>query len=99
MKITLSPIRFDSELSLARAVSALIINGEVVDLAGYDAETAPHPSIIGQPELVDGEWHVTVLMPYGPPPADISPEALLAVTFPEPVVQAGDGSIHLPNFE
>ncbi|VDC33117.1 hypothetical protein [Pseudogemmobacter humi] len=91
MIITLSPIRADWPVPvLAVSGAVLEIDGQPVDLAGYDAGADPHPLIVGQPALIEGVWHVTVLLPHGPD----APEAL---RFPDPVGVSGDGRIRLPD--
>lgn len=95
MHITLSPIRMDAELVVAREGAALILNGEAVDLAGYDAAAAPNPWIVGQPEKVAGTWQVTLLLPHGPIPWPV-PEEAAAVTHPDLIAIGEDGPLLLP---
>ena len=89
MKLTFSPMRSDATLTASVAGDVLTLNGKPIDLTSYSADPeTPHDWIIGQPELVAGVWHVTLILPHG---ADASEEA----RFPEPMV-VGDGPVMLP---
>lgn len=63
MHITLTPQSAFATIDLSVAGSVLTIRGAPVDLATYDSED-PHPQILGVPQFLDGEWHVTVIRPY-----------------------------------
>lgn len=91
MHLTLSPIRMDAPLTLSAEGATLICNGQPIDLASYDPET-PSPWIVGQPELREGVWHVTLILPHGP---DAPQETL----FPEPILLEGDGPVPLPPYD
>lgn len=84
MQITFSPQVREGTLALEVAGSVLTVNGVAVDLARYDAGTAPNDWIVGQPvQTEDGTWQVTVLLPIGA-------GATAAARFPEAVtVEAG----------
>lgn len=83
MIINFSPIRMDRTLTAAVKGGTLILNGTEVDL-----EAPAHDWVLGA-EQVDGDWHVTLLLPHGP-------DADAAALFPEPVTVTGDGPVPLP---
>lgn len=95
MKITLSPQRRDDALTVYRTGDVLTINGEAIDLATYDAQTAPCAWIVGEPLKGPEGWSVTLLLPHGPIPWPAPAEAL-AVTEPAPIVLTQDGPVALP---
>lgn len=84
--------------SLERHGDTLIINGESYDLSVIpDGATLPNATeatgcefIRGDIERIDGELHVTVLLPHGPLP---QPQSVL---FPQPVPATQDGPIAIP---
>lgn len=87
MKITLSPTRKDTALSLRRDDDVLTINGMPLNLAKYtDGDSA---WIIGQPEQVKGVWQVMLVFPHGP-------DAPKEVLFPKPILADKNGDIRLP---
>lgn len=86
MKITLNPIRMDAQLSASVSGDVLNINGNAFDLSAY----SECEWIIGEPENIDGVWHVTVLLPHG---ADAPDET----RFPAPII-ATDGPVPLPPY-
>ncbi|WP_155947397.1 hypothetical protein [Pseudorhodobacter ferrugineus] len=88
MKITLSPTRMDSALSLRRDDDVLTINDVPLDLAKYkDGDSV---WVIGQPEQVKGVWQVMLVFPHGP-------DAPKTALFPKPVLAAKNGPILLPD--
>lgn len=89
MKITLTPVRMDTPLTLRRNGDVLTFNGAEVDLAAHDPETAPCDWIVGAPVPGPEGWEVTVILPHGP---EAPPETL----FPAPVLMTGDGEVPLP---
>lgn len=90
--ITLSPMRRDDALAVSVAGDVLVLNGEAIDLATYTADPeVPHDWIIGQPVQVEGEWHVTIVLPHGG-------EAPEATRFPEPITVTEDGPVQLPPY-
>lgn len=91
MHITLSPVLMDHRPAIVRKGSALLIDGQPIDLAAYDPET-PNPWIVGQPELREGVWHVTLILPHGP-------DAPQETRFPEPITVAQDGPVALPDYD
>ena len=91
MHITLSPVRMDQTLTVARTGTGLFLNGTPVDLPSYDMEAAPSPWIVGQPFEEAGVWHVTLILPHG---ADAPEET----RFAPPLLLAGDGPVALPAY-
>lgn len=85
-------------LSLEVQADILTINGVAYDLSAIpDGSTLPNASeatgceyIRGGIERIDGELHVTVLLPYDKMPQTQS------VLFPEPIHVTQDGPITLP---
>ena len=90
--ITLSPQRRDDRLHLEKQGTALVINGEVVDLATYDASNCVNGWIVGHPEATEDGWAVTVILPHGP-------SAPRATRFPAPIVASVDGPIEIPAYD
>lgn len=92
MHITLSPQFRTAPLILNRAGSVLTFDGLPTDLASYALdEMAPHDWIVGQPALVEGVWHVEIILPHG---ADAPEET----RFPAPLHLTADGPVTLPIF-
>ncbi|MFD0859933.1 hypothetical protein [Roseovarius aquimarinus] len=90
MRITFFPSRGDAPMSLSRLGGSLVIDGQEIALDSYVA--GAHERIIGQPELVDGEWHVDLVLPHGANAGD-------AALFPERLTLDGDGPVALPPFD
>ena len=91
MIITLSPIRMDASLTVARAGDTLTLNGVDIDVSTHiwNPEAEPHPWIIGQPVQVEGVWQVTLLLPHGR-------DAPQSVLWPAPITDPPDGPVALP---
>lgn len=95
MQISFSPQRRDGALTLSKAGDVLTINGDVVDLsaipdgADLPADAIDNEWIVGTVRRVDGDLHVTLLLPLG---ADVSQSA----RFPADIVDPQDGLIALP---
>ncbi len=95
MHITLAPIRSDSELTLARAGSALVINGVTYDFAPLPEGAILPRAAVDCPALADdvtrtgGVLQITLLLPHG---GSAPPETL----FPEPITVTSDGPVSLP---
>jgi hypothetical protein len=95
MILTLSPMRRDDALTLARAGEVLVVNGTPVDLGALsegeeiDAGLTGCPYLVGPIRREGGVLHLTVILPHGATP----PQETL---FPAPVTVAGDGPIPLP---
>lgn len=96
MRISFSPqSRYDT-LTLERTSPDRVrINGELFNfgpLAEGDtipAGEVPCEWIAGPVERIDGEIHLTLILPHGPNPSQ-------AVAFPEPIHVTQDGPITLP---
>lgn len=95
MQISFSPQRRDGALTLSKAGDVLTINGDVVDLsaipdgADLPADAIDNEWIVGTVGRIDGDLHVTLLLPLG---ADASQSA----RFPTDLVEPQDGLIALP---
>lgn len=96
MLISFSPQRRDETLTLERTASDRIrINGELFNfgpLAEGDAIPAgdvPCDWIVGPIERIDGEIHLTLILPHGPNPTE-------AQAYPQPITVTEDGPIDLP---
>jgi hypothetical protein len=95
MKITLSPVRMDSTLSVYKSGDTLILNGTNYDFSPLpDGATLPNEAIasehfIGPVERINGELHLTLCLPHGPNPSR-------SVAFPELIHVVADGPVELP---
>lgn len=95
MRIELSPQRRPGALEVSKSGDALTINGEVFDFsslpdgATIPAGEVPCDFIAGPVERIDGDIHLTLLLPHGPNPPE-------AVAFPVPIIDPPDGLISLP---
>lgn len=96
MRISFSPQRRDDALEVTRRGDVLTINGEVFDFSDIpDGETSSfnHASsswIVGPVERIEGELHLTLLLPHGAQPSE-------AVAFPSALVDPADGNLPIPN--
>lgn len=95
MRISFSPQRRDDALSVSKVGDALTINGTTFDFGALSeggtipAGAIPCEWVVGPVERIDGELHLTLILPHGPNPHH-------AVTHPQSVTVAGDGQINLP---
>lgn len=95
MKINLSPMRRDDEVSVSRVGAILTINGEDFDFTQIgDGDTLPasaiaSPWFTGQVDNVGGELELTLILPL---PANYSQ----AQAFPDPITVFVDGPVALP---
>lgn len=95
MKITLSPMRRDDSLNVIKDGDKLRINGELFsfislpDGATIPAGEVPCEWIVGPVERIDGDIHLTLILPHGPSPSE-------AVAFPAQIIDPPDGSLDLP---
>jgi hypothetical protein len=95
MHITLSPVRLDETLAASLVGDVLTLNGAAFDFgplpegATLPAETIDSEWIVGPVSRIDGELHLTLLLPHGPNPSQ-------DVAFPRPLVVMVDGEIDLP---
>jgi hypothetical protein len=97
MRISFSPQRRDDALVLEKSSGdRLRINGELFNfnpLADGDtipAGAVPCEWVVGPVERIDGEVHLTLILPHGPNPSQ-------AVAFPEPITVSEDGPIEVPH--
>ena len=95
MRISFSPMRCDDELTVIKSGDALTINGATYDFsplpdgATIPAGEIPCEWIVNDVERIDGEIHLTLILPHGPNPPE-------EVAFPEPIIVTEDGPITLP---
>lgn len=96
MFISFSPQRRDDVLTLEKTHGdRLRINGELFNFNPLeDGDTIPAGEIpcewiVGPVERIEGELHLTLILPHGPSPSR-------AVAFPEPITVTEDGPINLP---
>ena len=96
MRISFSPMRRDGALTVSKAADKLTVNGKVLDFTSLpDGATLPAEAIssewiAGPVERIDGELHVTLILPHGPSPS-------AAVAFPEPITVTANGAIAVPH--
>lgn len=96
MHISLSPMRHDGSLTVIRDCDKLRINGELFsfislpDGATIPAGVVPSEWITGPVERINGDIHLTLILPHGPNPSD-------AVAFPAPLINPPDGPLAIPS--
>lgn len=96
MIIYLSPIRSDRDLSLSKSGDILTVNGDILDFSDlpeggeYPPEAIENDFIVGGVKRIDGEIHITIMLPYS------NPKAPQSITFPDPIFVSVDGEIALP---
>ena len=94
MHIRFSPQFRPDKLELEVAGKRIRVNGELFNFNGLndgdsiEASNIPCEWLIETVECVDGEIHLTVLLPHGTNPSQ-------AVAFPEPMI-VGDGPVSIP---
>ena len=95
MKITLSPVRRDSQLTVGKQGDTITINGVAYDFSVIpDGATLPASAvdcefITGNVERINGVLHLSLILPHGPNPSQ-------AVAFPAPIINPADGVLELP---
>jgi hypothetical protein len=96
MNISFSPQRRDNgSLTLSKQGDILTIAGTACDFSKLpDGATLPGsavncPWLTGDVERINGELHLTLILPHGPN----APEA---TRFPKPIINPPDGVIELP---
>lgn len=98
MKINLSPVRMDTQLTLIRRGDVLTLNGEPFDFsplpegATLPAAAVSSPWFTGVINRDAGELEVTLILPHGPN----APES---TRFPVSIMVANDGRVELPPYE
>lgn len=98
MLIHLSPVRQEARLTLEKNGDVLIINNVTFDFDPIpDGGLLPREAVAcewlaSDVERVDGEIHLTLIMPHG---ADAPEET----RFPEPIHVTDDGPIDLPPYD
>lgn len=98
MKINLSPVRMDETLSVEQHGDVLSINGEacnfgqLLDGASLPASAIESKWFAGHIERIDGELHLTLILPHGPN----TPES---TRFPQPITVTEDGTVPLPGYD
>lgn len=99
MHISFSPQRRDDTLTPERtSPDRLRINGELFNFGPLpDGGTIPAGKIpcdwiVGPVERINGEIHLTLILPHGPNPSH-------AVAFPVPIHVTEDGPIAIPHDE
>ena len=98
MRISFSPQRSEASLTIRKSGELLIIGDTSIDFSSIpDGATVQdarrfHAMLRGAIERIDGEIHVTVVLPIGP----AAPEA---VRFPSTVTVIADGAIANPGSE
>lgn len=93
MHVSFSPQRRDDALVASKSGDILTINDESFDFSGLpDGATIPKVPcefISGPVERIDGEIHLTLILPHGRNPSQ-------AVAFPESITVSEDGPINTP---
>ena len=95
MHISFSPMRRDDTLEVSKTGDVLTINGATYDFSPLpDGGMLPREAVdcewlASDVERIDGEIHLTLILPHGPNPP---PEA----AFPDPITVSTDGPITLP---
>lgn len=96
MYIKFSPRRRAGTLTASKVGDVLTLNGEQFDFsslpdgAAIPAGAVPCDWILGPVERVEGDVHLTLILPHGSSPS-------AAVAFPEPLAITADGPIDLPH--
>lgn len=98
MKIKLSPVRGDEQITLSKLGDVLTINGEEYDFSPIpEGATLPNTAVsckwvVSDIERVGGELSLTLMLPHG---SDAPEET----RFPISIITTEDGPIHLPPYE
>ncbi|KKX25412.1 hypothetical protein [Rhizobium sp. LC145] len=95
MRVSFSPQRRNDALKAHKSGDIITLNGESFDFselpagATIPAGEVPCEWIVGPVERIDGEIHLTLILPHGPNPSS-------AVASPAPLVSPPDGVLDLP---
>lgn len=98
MLINLTPQRRDGALTIAKSGDILTINGEAFNFASLPdgatipAGVVPCEWITGPVTRINGDLHLTLILPHGPKPTSQQ-------SFPQAIVSPADGVIALPQNE
>lgn len=96
MHITLVPQRRDDTLDVEVTGKRIRINGDLFNFNGLNdgdvVPAVPCEWIVGPVECVDGEIHLSLILPHGPNPPQ-------HVAFPEPIIATTDGPVELPHVD
>lgn len=98
MKLTFSPSRMDTPLTLEKQGDVLTINGETFDFSPLpDGHSLPRDAIAcdwlaSDVTRVDGALQLALILPHGP-------QAPQETLFPVPMILATDGPVNLPPFD
>lgn len=95
MRISFSPQRRDGTLALSRQGDTLTINGDAFDFSllpdggMIEGDAIPSDWIAGKVRRLDGEIHLTIILPHGANPPH-------HVAFPHAVTVTQDGPVAVP---
>lgn len=93
MQISFSPQRRDDALIASKVGDILTINGDLFDFSslpdGATIPGVPCEFITGPVDRIDGEIHLTLILPHGRNPSQ-------AIAFPDPITVTEDGPIAIP---
>ncbi|MBD8651471.1 hypothetical protein IFT66_10315 [Rhizobium sp. CFBP 13726] len=96
MKIAFTPQRREGSLKVVKDGDKLRINGALFSFISLpDGATIPYGNvpcewIAGPVERIDGQIHLTLILPHGSNPSQ-------AVAFPEPLTDPKDGDLLIPS--
>jgi hypothetical protein len=98
MHISFSPVRSDERLDLAVDGDVLTVNGEGVDFSPVDEgdtlprEAVPVEWLCSDVERINGDLHLTVILPHGPvaPPETLFPASVVVTDGPVPLPPYGE---------
>jgi hypothetical protein len=95
MVIKFNPQHRNDTLTLAKQGDTLIVNGSPFDFSPLpDGATLPadaigHPFFCGPVERINGELHVSIILPIGANPSH-------QATYPQPITVTANGVIGVP---
>lgn len=90
--IRFSPQRRDDRLNVEKRGATLLLNGEVFDPGTYEASSHPDWWVVGQPEILENGWSITIILPHGSP-------APRETRFPQSIEVSADGPVELPPYD
>lgn len=101
MKICLSPVNMDKQLTASVSGDIITINGQVLDLSPLqEGDTLPagaidSPWILGDVSRIGGDIHLTVVMPYW---GNAPKEARFPAAYSVPMTVL-EGDVPLPPYD